>query len=255
MQAALFRGFIGIMSKFTIFTVILSISVVTVTADLAMRDYFAESQANVLGGEEISPVISDPADAAKEEEGDLAGQGQGGQSGLGEQNELSASASQQISASAATAQSAVPPTVIPPPSATITQELIRQADFSGSLSEKAFNGRIFQLLDITKNPVDGMSLYEISENGVAVVSITEIAVRDEIRALQLYMLLQNKTKPYIDLSLNETNAYGDRSFYVNHAKKPDEAFLIVKIGKMLYSFAYVKSFHPQVKKLIVLLSP
>ncbi len=97
-------------------------------------------------------------------------------------------------------------------------------------------------------------MYQVFSNDSPLVSITEIALKDEIRALQLYILLQNKTKTYIDLTLNETNAYGDRSFYVNHAKKPDEAFLTVKIGKNLYSFAYVKVYHPQVKKLIEILN-
>lgn len=143
----------------------------------------------------------------------------------------------------------------PPPSAVVTDEKVKQAGFTGQFSEKHFNGKVFQLLDITKIPVDAIGFYDISQDGATVVSITEIALKDEIRALQLYTLLQNKTKTYIDLSLNETNAYGDRSFYINHTKKPDEAFLTVKVGKMIYSFAYVKFYHPEIKKLIQLLTP
>lgn len=230
------------MSKFTIFTIILSISVITVTADLAMRAYYAagtDSQASVFSSDESNDAQGDtetdapaptppPAPAQQEEQ--------------------------------PTNPAAVPPPPSqssenppPPPSSNINQSLITQAGFNGTLAEDHFNGKVFQLLDITKYPVEAISLYKFVDAGVPVATVAEIALRDEITALQLYILLQNKTKPYIDLSLNETNAYGDRSFYINHAKKTDEAFLAVKIGKMIYAFAYVKSYHPQIKNIIQLL--
>lgn len=228
-----------LMNKFTIFTVILAVSVITVTLDLAVRDYF-----DVKEGE--TSVISAPVSA-----------------GADEPQEVAASAQERASASDfSAAQPLVPPEspvfieepAISAPSVTITQEAIKNAGFENGFTEKHFDGKVFQLLDITKNPVDSIGLYEVTKDGVAIASVTEISLRDEIRALQLYILLQNKTKPYIDLSLNETNAYGDRSFYINHQKKPDEAFLVVKIGKTLYGFAYVKTYHPQIKRLIQLLA-
>lgn len=227
------------MNKFTIFTIILSVSVITVTADLVVRDYFDGTQANVLD-EEVSPVLADDENTDTEDSTDS------------ETTDVRETAPQEP----ATELAAVAPSpVIAPPQSRITEDIIRQAGFtSGRLQEKQFNGKLYQLLDITKTPVDGMVLYDILENDVGVVSVTEIMLRDEIRALQLYSLLQNKTKPYIDLSLNETNAYGDRSFYINHAKKPEEAFLTVKIGNRIYGFAYVKGYHPQVKALIQLLN-
>lgn len=147
------------------------------------------------------------------------------------------------------------PVVVPIPVAgpTVTQAVVQQAGFLGDFQEQPFSGKLYELLDITKTPIESVGFYQIVDNGVTIASVTEIALRDEIRALQLYSLLQNKTKPYIDLTLNETNAYGDHSFYINHAKKPDEAFLTVKVGRMIYGFAYVKSYHPQIKKLISLL--
>lgn len=218
------------MNKFTIFTVILAICVVTVTADLVLRDYFANGaqhsgEASVLN-EEISPVISDvlpsePTDilTAKEPETETLQE------------------------------------IRKPPAPTITQDIVKKAGFTGVLTEQFFNGKFFQLLDITKIPVESIGFYELEQDGGKIATITEIALQDEIRALQLYVLLQNKTKPYIDLTLNETNAYGDRSFYINHAKKPEEAFLTVKIGSKLYGFAYVKFYHPELKNLISLLNP
>ncbi len=226
------------MNKFTIFTVILAVSVITVTVDLGLRDYFSKnSEASVFGAdEEWQEPVEEPQPEFQPEEVVIAPD------------------------PAPPASIPEPVFVPPPPASSITQTKIAEAGFTGPLTEKHFNGRVFQLLDITKNPVDAISFYEVMQDstleaGVPVVSVVEIVLPDEIRALQLYVLLQNKTKPYIDLTLNETNAYGDRSFYINHAKKLDEAFLTVKIQNRIYAFAYVKLYHPQVKKLIELLIP
>ncbi|MBI2638038.1 hypothetical protein HYW83_00400 [Candidatus Peregrinibacteria bacterium] len=232
------------MNKFTIFTVILAVSVITVTVDLGLRDYFDKnSEASVL-------MEDDTEDSEQKNEREA-------------NSSNSASISDSVVMSDSSGESTLnpQPSILnpqvytpPPPASSIVQAKISEAGFTGQLAEKQFNGRVFQLLDITKNPVDAMSFYEITENGAPAVSITEIVLRDEIRALQLYVLLQNKTKPYIDLTLNETNAYGDRSFYINHAKKTDEAFLTVKIGNRLYAFAYVKAYHSSIKKFIQLLT-
>ena len=228
------------MSKFTIFTIILSISMITVVADLAIRDYFKadETQTSVLtdvAPPDVLPVTSPepPADVPPVPA------------------TTKAPASTPVASPAPETPSPAP---LPPPSS-INQQKITKAGFTATLSEAAFDGKVFQLLDITKTPVDAINFYQLKQDTNPIVSITEIVLRDEIRALSLYSLLQNKTKPYIDLSLNETNAYGDRSFYVNHAKKPDEAFLVLKIGRSLYAFAYVKTYHPQLKELIKLLTP
>lgn len=235
------------MNKFTIFTIILSVSVIVVVADLSLRDYYEASggRASVFGsGEEVSPVILDTGDSGNDEN----------ETEDNSANEPLSAPAQERSVSTDQNTQSQTTQILPPPSSRITANIIREAGYSGVLTEKPFNGKVFQLLDITRIPVDGVAFYDVLENGVGITSITEIVLRDEIRALQMYILLQNKTKTYIDLSLNETNAYGDRSFYINHARKPDEAFLTVKIGRSIYAFAYVKTYHSQIKKLIQLLS-
>lgn len=229
------------MNKFTIFTIILAVSVVTVMADLGFRERYGYSgQTSVITSENpaadqkqttppaVTGTTTDPTQVPLQP------------------NESDVSTGTNTPAASY---------IIPPPSSNVTQEKVTAAGFTGSFTEKHFDGKVFQLLDITKIPVEAIGLYEITQDGTPVVTVMEIALKDEIKALQTYVLLQNKTKPYIDLSLNETNAYGDRSFYINHAKKPGEAFLTVKIGKMIYSFAYVKFYHPEIKKLIQLLIP
>ena len=242
------------MNKFTIFTIILAVSVMTVTMDLAVRDYFGVSgQASVLTNSE-EPQASQPAEVKKIESTVPANATVPAEAGGSEQGTVTSSALPAPLGATLELPARTRETIAPLRPSAITSDKVSQAGFTATLQEQHFNGKLYQLLDITKNPVEAISFYELQEKGTPIASITEISLKDEIRALQLYVLLQNKTKPYIDLSLNETNAYGDRSFYINHAKKPDEAFLTVKIGRMMYGFAYVKTYHPQIKKLIELLS-
>lgn len=238
------------MNKFTIFSVILAVCLVTVTLDLAVRDFLVKTgQASVFGSE-VSPVLGEETDAPT-----LPGDEKSGLLSSEKSSVKSPVSSEGTPEVTVTPPPATLPEIAPPKSF-ITGKIITQSGFGGSavLTEKHFEGKVFQLLDITKIPVDAINFHEVAIDGVAVTSVTEIVLRDEMRALQLYILLQNKTKPYIDLKLNETNAYGDRSFYINHEKKPDEAFLVVKIGQRIYTFAYVKTYHPQMKALIALLT-
>lgn len=217
------------MNRFTIFTILLVLTVSVVTADLAVRDYFDEGEAQSAETSVLDSAFPDTEPR--------------------EPHESQPPPPPEPSPPE-------PPQYIPPPkSSTVTQTLLLEAGFNGKIKEDHFNGKVFELLDITRFPVEAISFYKILLDAGPVVSIVEIRLQDEIRALQLYSLLQNKTKPYIDLSLNETNAYGDRSFYINHAKKPNEAFLAIKIRNMIYGIAYVKVFHPEVKKLIQSLIP
>lgn len=225
------------MNRFTIFTIILSISVVTVIADVAIHDYFSKrGLANILSASEVSPVFSDEPQKSEADPGD---------------DDIQSNNSQENQQKVVVSQ---PPPVTPqfavPVNPLITEPTLRAAGFTGPFRESRFSGKLFQLLDISKSRLESVGQYEVTENNVPAVSVIEMTCPDEIACLELYSLLQNKTKPYIDLSLNETNAYGQRSFYINHSKKKDEAFLVVKIGRRLYGFAYVKFYHPEVKKLI-----
>ncbi|PJC37323.1 hypothetical protein CO046_01125 [Candidatus Peregrinibacteria bacterium CG_4_9_14_0_2_um_filter_53_11] len=241
------------MNKFTIFTIILSVSAITVMTDLVIRQYLTDGGfASVLEPKAISPVLEDPNPEAV-----LASDTSSTQrEEVDAQDDKGPDAQETFEAASAARVGDDEPISRPKtaPETLITESQVEAAGFNGVLQEKHFDGKVYQLLDISNVPVESLGLYFIEANGVPAASITEIVLRDEIQALQLYSLLQNKTKPYIDLTLNETNAYGDRSFYINHAKKQDEAFLTVKIGNRIYGFAYVKFFHPEIKKLIQLLS-
>ena len=206
-------------------------------ADLVVRDYFAQN-----GDKSQTSVVSFDAPASNPVPP------------LAPENSNAPAPGPRPAPAPAPADPISAPQTSLPVESQITEAKVHQAGFKGAFTEKHFDGKIFQLIDITKTPVESIGFYEVAQDVGTVASIVAISLKDEIRALQLYRLLQNKTKTYIDLSLNETNAYGDRSFYINHAKKPDEAFLTIKVGKTIYAFAYVKFYHPEIKNLIQLLT-
>ncbi len=243
------------MNRFTIFTIILSVSVVTMLSDLLLRDYLQgqgmqtsviSADKNTSGSEEeISPVLAGTEEVIDDSETVISDD-------TTVEEPTTDTKPAEVVEKVDTPKEEVKAPVTNAP-VFLTDAIIKAAGFTGTPEDKQFTGKLFQLLDLGNFAVEKIKTVSVEQNQVLAASMTEIIVADEIQALQLYLLLQNKTKPYIDLTLNETNAYGDRSFYVNHAKKPNEAFLVVKIRNRIYGFAYVKFYHPELKKLITLL--
>ncbi|MEK7529034.1 MAG: hypothetical protein AAB592_04670, partial [Patescibacteria group bacterium] len=118
-----------------------------------------------------------------------------------------------------------------------------------------FDGKVFQLFDVSSIAKKSASYFQANDSQDKPTGVfLETSFEDEISAQQFYEFLKNKTRVYLDLSVNESNSFGSRSFYVNHVKKPNEAFLVVREGKYVYAYAYQKAYHSRIKTLISLLS-
>ncbi len=61
------------------------------------------------------------------------------------------------------------------------------------------------------------------------------------------------TKRSDSININETNSYGDKSFYFNDFNKNDTAFLVILKNNTVYGLEYKKDNHDIIKKLIDLL--
>ena len=166
------------MNKFTIFTIILAVSVITVTVDLVLRDYFGkEEQTSILREESIPAQDTDYTTSESEP------------SAAPENVKIERE-------SVAPAPETVPISseIIPQPKSLINEKLIKDAGFIGDLKEQQFSGRVFQLLDITKNPVESVNMYQVFSNDSPLVSITEIALKDEIRAFNYIFSCKTRRK-------------------------------------------------------------
>jgi len=69
----------------------------------------------------------------------------------------------------------------------------------------------------------------------------------------VYDTLKARGSEGLDVEINETNAFGDSSFFMNDSRRQNVAFLTVRFGNLIYGFSYPKEYHPQVQNLIKLL--
>jgi hypothetical protein len=70
---------------------------------------------------------------------------------------------------------------------------------------------------------------------------------------QAYQLIVGRAGQQVAVDINETNEFGQASFFMNDARREDIAFLTIKLPQTIYAFSYPKDYHQQVKNLIQLL--
>lgn len=73
-------------------------------------------------------------------------------------------------------------------------------------------------------------------------------------ATDKYLELKNLVDINSSVEMNETNKFGDNSFYMNDRTRENVAFLTVRISNNLFAFSYPKEYHNQVVNFIQILS-
>lgn len=133
--------------------------------------------------------------------------------------------------------------------------VVQEAGFSAvTLQRVPFNGSIFDKIDISDRISMPVLQQNLLKNNVARdATFYEFSLKSHTLAQEIYALLKQKGSNQIGASVNETNGFGEKSFYVNFLDYPERAFLVVKKGGNVYSLSYVKIYHPFIQKLIQLL--
>lgn len=225
------------MTKFTLFTLFLATTIVVIVAELLVNDYIRtpdlrhQLAANVFQTSQQSapsvPVVPDSAPTAPTPTSATPG-------------------TPAVPLNAATAQNA--------PS--ITFSLINESGFKdATLQRVPFNGVLFESIDLRdfkSVPVLQQNLLENNKKSVA--SFYEFNANSRLLANEIYDLLKGKSGKLMGASINETNSFGDRSFFVNFPDRKEQAFLIVKLGDRVYALSYVKGIHASIVMLFKLLS-
>lgn len=201
------------MSKFTLFTLFLSATIVVIVAELLVNEYIRYPG---LQKQVTASVFHAPAVTSTQEE---------------------------------TAGTDVPDAVM----GNVSFTLINEAGFKEiSLQRVPFNGILFELIDLRDfNSVPIVTQNLLKNNRIKVGTIYEFAAGSRLLSREIYQLLKDKAGKIIGSSLNETNSFGDGSFYLNPVEHPDSAFLVVKSGDSVYALAYLKDYHAQVSNLLV----
>lgn len=137
----------------------------------------------------------------------------------------------------------------------INFEMFTEAGSTGlTLQRIPFSGILFKSIDLRDlNSIPVVSQNVLHQNKQKIAVFSEIHGDSEAVADEVYALILDKGDSLLEASANETNDYGDGSFYLNFTDKPDDAFLVVKKGSNVYALTYEKSFHPFVETIVQLI--
>ncbi|MBI4127395.1 hypothetical protein HY463_01675 [Candidatus Peregrinibacteria bacterium] len=206
------------MQKFTVFSILLSISVLLILSDMMAHNYLSPeevqsaaivSQDSVLQADEISPApeaaISNPF--------------------LDSESQLEVAHFQ-------------------------------AAGFMNPvLKEAVFDGNIFTFINFADQTDALVREWNLFEGEVFVGSVYEVDYPSETGGFQGYVTLRDRARTLKDSGdVNETGNYGDSSFYFNHKIKNKTVHLVIREGKTLYAFQYAYTYHDTMKRLFELIS-
>lgn len=120
-----------------------------------------------------------------------------------------------------------------------------------TLQRVPFNGIMFErvdLRDFKSVPVLRQNL--LHDNRSKIAEFYELHADNSLLANEIYLLLQEKSEGIMGGSVNETNELGEKSFYINYSDRPGNAFLVVLKGESVYALTYEKGLHSFVTSLI-----
>lgn len=239
------------MHKFTIFTILLSVIVVLVVADVVVGDFlgkdFAE-ETSTESSEEVA-IASEDWDATELTDPESRGD----EEAISEESVETPIEETEVLPTEETTE--IPMEEIPEADAQLTTELLTTAGFtSPSLSTEPYDGLIFGFWDTTdafaENTVFRHKLFSGADY---VATFYEIQTDSEVALFEAYETLRTLANTSTNGEINENNTYGDASFYFNHLTKTNTVFLVFQKSGMLYAFEYPPTLHAQTRGLIDLL--
>lgn len=136
--------------------------------------------------------------------------------------------------------------------AEITFALLSLAGFQNvTLQRVPFNGILFERIDLRdfrSVPVVLQNVLQNNKNRIA--GFAEFHGDSDLLAGEVYLFIKEKAAASLNVGINETNGYGDNSFFINFGDRPDAAFLVVKIRESVYALTYEKGLHAFIESLI-----
>jgi len=144
--------------------------------------------------------------------------------------------------------------VATPQSVLLREDQIRSAGFANAyLETETHDGFLFKTIYINDlYDVDVQKSAIKADNAMlAKVYVFKIGPLSSLN--EVYEVLKMRATEGLDIEVNETNDFGDGSFYMNDSRRSNVAFLTVKIGSVIYGFSYPKEYHAQIKNLVTLL--
>ncbi len=140
------------------------------------------------------------------------------------------------------------------PNVYIREDMLRSAGFaSATLEEEPHNGFIFKTIYVADLPDTEVLKYQVKSGETLLAKIYVIQIGPEASVSEVYEVLKVRAAEGLDIEVNETNEFGNNSFFMNDARREGVAFLAVRFGPLLYGFSYPKEYHSQIKNLTKLI--
>lgn len=133
------------------------------------------------------------------------------------------------------------------------EQIVSAGFVDASLVEEKYDGSLYKTIftdDLYDVTVDKMV---VKTKDAMLAKIYMIKIGPNSSLDEVYQVLKVRAAEGLNAEVNETNDFGDGSFYMNDSQRSTTAFLTVKIGSMIYGFSYPKEYHAQIKNLIQLL--
>jgi hypothetical protein len=221
------------MQKFTLFTIIFAVIVLSITAELVTQDYLAKlypqnSAANLLATIDDPNLDKDEPEVDKELEA-----------------EADADAEEEKSEETESKENDPAENIDP------------IAKIKSAADRIAQNFRPSDLFDVKELDPDDVSLGTLSvavgEQKTLIGAAYELPFPDKTDARRFYTRIKSEAKAASDIDTNETNQFGENSFYINHQAKVAQVFLVTLKGDKVYAFAYKNEYHETMKPFLGLL--
>lgn len=214
------------MQKLTIFSVLLSLSVLLLMSDLVFHDYL-KADTFIKGSSGVAPteILTEESELTQEES-------------ITDEEIVEETPDELIILEAR-----------------LTAELFESVGFVDPvLKEAIFTGSLFQFLSFADQTDAFIHQWNLFEGETFVGGVYEINYPTETGAFQGYLTLRDRASGLSNLgTVNESNGYGDASFYFNHKVKTKTIHLVIKKGQTVYAFDYDQVHHPEMKALFALL--
>lgn len=136
----------------------------------------------------------------------------------------------------------------------IREDMIKSAGFADAyLESEPHNGYLYKTIYLDDLPDVEVTKYAIRDEESLFAKVYVFQVGGLSSVSEIYEVLKIRATEALDVVVNENNEFGDESFYMNDNRRQGVAFLTVRFGAVLYGFSYPKDYHSQIKNLATLI--
>lgn len=142
-------------------------------------------------------------------------------------------------------------TNLAPTNVYLTLDHVTKSGFVGAaIVPETFDGFLYKTINIGDLYGIKAEKNSIKNDSSSFAKIYIVIPDDPKNADEIYRVIKTRAAEGLEIEINETNDYGVASFFMNDSRRPNVAFLTVRINSLIYGFSYPKQYHPQIKALV-----